>query len=60
MVDGMDAEHRRKLDYALRPDESVLVNDPELPDSMQGLRPPSWWDSDAPPVEGLISAGDAG
>ncbi len=57
MVSGMDAEHRAKLDYALRPDAAVVINDPELPASMQGLRPPAWWKGDVP-VEGLITMAD--
>lgn len=53
MVANLDTEHRRKFDHALRPDAAVVIDDPELPVSMQGLRPPSWWDGDNP-VEGLI------
>lgn len=54
MVKDLEPDRRRELDYALRPDSAVAVDDVELPESMQGLRPPSWWDADAP-VDGLIS-----
>ena len=57
MVAGLDAEHRKKLDYALRRDSAVVIDDPDLPASMQGLRPPSWWKG-VTPVEGLISLPD--
>lgn len=43
MVANLDAEHRSKLDYALRPLEVVMVDDPDLPSSLQGLRPPEGW-----------------
>lgn len=54
MVDGMDNEQRKNLDYALRPSEAVEIHDDELHESMQGLRPPSWWKGDTP-VEGVIT-----
>jgi len=59
MVDGMSAEDRNELDYALRPTSAVLVSDPELHQSMQGLRPPSWWKGDTP-VEGTITTSTPG
>lgn len=54
MVANLDAEHRHKLDYALRPDEAVVINDPMLPGSMQGIRPPAWWKGDTP-AEGTFT-----
>lgn len=53
MVENLDQEQRHKLDYALRPRDAVVVRDEMMPESMQGLKPPSWW-SDKP-VQGTVT-----
>lgn len=43
MVDGKNTEQRYEIDYALTPDEDVIIDDPDLPAELRGMRPPSWY-----------------
>lgn len=53
LVSDSDDEHRKRIDLALagKIGESggEIVADPDLPDEMQGLEAPSWWNSDHDP-----------
>lgn len=43
MVENLDAKKRRELDYALMPRSAAVIDDPDMPVELQGLRPPSWY-----------------
>lgn len=53
LVENTDAEGRRKIDLSLagRLGEhgGEIVDDPDLPASMQGMEAPSWWTGDHDP-----------
>lgn len=53
LVENADAAGRRKIDLALsgRLGEhgGEIVDDPDLPASMQGKEAPSWWNGDHDP-----------
>ena len=46
MVKNLDRDQREELDWALLPDSDAAVHDPDLPESLQGLRPPRGWSAD--------------
>lgn len=50
LVKDADADGRRKIDLALagRLGESggEIIDDPDLPEGLQGKEAPSWWNSD--------------
>lgn len=43
MVENLDYKARRKLDLALLPEAAKILDDPDLPESLQGRRVPDWW-----------------
>lgn len=53
LVEFADEDGRKRIDLALagRLGESggEIVDDPDLPESMQGVEAPSWWNSDHDP-----------
>jgi hypothetical protein len=53
LVSYADEEGRKKIDLALEgrigEHGGELVDDPDLPESMQGMEAPSWWNSDHDP-----------
>lgn len=63
MVKKTDAEGRRRIDLALagRLGESggEIVDDPDLPASLQGKEAPTWWRADDDPFADQQSLGDA-
>lgn len=46
MVEGLPYKQRRKLDRALAP--VVVINDPNLPEALQGMVVPEWFDMENP------------
>lgn len=56
MVEHLDSKKRRELDYALMPRAATVINDPDLPEELQGLRPPSWYGDGTP--TGMLSGFD--
>ncbi len=61
LVSEADEEGRKKVNLALagRLGESggEIVDDPDLPESMQGMEAPSWWNSDHDPFADQHSLG---
>lgn len=53
MIKDLDSDQRRRIELALqgRIGESggEIVDDPDLPASLQGKEAPSWWSSDFDP-----------
>ena len=53
LVEGADAKGRRKIDALfagkLGPTGGIIVDDPDLPESLQGQEAPSWWDDGPDP-----------
>lgn len=62
LTENADSEHRRKIDLALagRIGEhgGEIVDDPDLPASMQGMEAPSWWNGDHDPFADTHSLGN--
>lgn len=61
LVDGADHETRLKIDAALSGNlgegGGQIVNDPDLPDAMQGMEAPAWWSSDEDPFQDTFTVG---
>lgn len=53
LFEGADSEGRKKIKAALEgrlgPGGGIIVDDPTLPESMQGIEAPSWWSDDHDP-----------
>jgi hypothetical protein len=53
LLEWADADGRKKIELALEgrlgEHGGEIVDDPDLPASMQGLEAPSWWNSDDDP-----------
>ncbi len=53
LVTEGDEEHRKRIHLAMEgrlgANGGEIVNDPDLPESMQGMEAPSWWNSDHDP-----------
>jgi hypothetical protein len=53
LLEWADADGRRKIELALEgrlgEHGGEIVDDPDLPASMQGVEAPSWWNSDHDP-----------
>jgi len=54
LVEGADAKGRKKIDALfagrLGSGGGIIVDDPDLPESLQGQEAPSWWDDDPNPL----------
>lgn len=65
MVKDADADQRRRIELALvgKLGESggEIIDDPDLPESMQGVEAPAWWNSDHDPFadQHQLSGSDA-
>lgn len=53
LVKDLDAEQRKKIDLALAnrlgENGGEIVDDPDLPENLQGKEAPSWWSGDHDP-----------
>lgn len=53
LLEGADADHRRKIQLAMEgrlgSSGGEIVDDPDLPEALQGMEAPSWWSSDDDP-----------
>lgn len=53
LLENADQEGRRKIGLALAgrlgAGGGEIISDPDLPESMQGMEAPSWWNSDHDP-----------
>lgn len=54
LLSKADAEGRRKIQLALTgllsEDGREIISDPDLPEHMQGMVAPAWWNSDHDPL----------
>lgn len=52
LVEGADSKHRKKIDALfagrLGSGGGIIVDDPDLPESLRGQEAPSWWDDSNP------------
>ena len=53
LVENADVKGRRKIDALfagkLGPSGGIIVEDPDLPEMLQGQEAPSWWEDDHNP-----------
>jgi hypothetical protein len=53
LLDGMHGDDRKRIIAALEgrlgPGGGIIVDDPDLPESLQGMEAPSWWVPDEDP-----------
>jgi hypothetical protein len=61
LMENADEDDRKRIDMTLagRIGEGggEIVDDPDLPDEMQGLEAPSWWNSDHDPFSDQLNLG---
>ena len=61
ILEGLDGESRKRalaaLEGRLGPNGGILIDDPDLPESLQGQEAPDWWKDDHDPFQDTFTVG---
>lgn len=62
LLDGLDHQSRKRVQAALEgrigEHGGIIVDDPDLPEALQGKEAPSWWSPEQSPTENLQTVPD--